>query len=175
MFTHPFHVFDNHNAFLSEGGALAVVVRDFSETPHGTRGGTDFPRPMRKSEARRRLACPPLARRDGAPHERGAGGGSDPPFLTARAAPGGVSRFSTVNPPLGGSLLPAGRLKCKTWTRIVLLNLALIAAGLRPGSHPGLPREDALPDLVGATDPLGQVTRPLPIKTRRRSNRSERA
>ena len=62
---------------------------------------------------------PPLARRDGATHERGAGGGSDPPFLTARAAPGGVSRFTsqfTVNPPLGGvapsTVIPAGRLKC---------------------------------------------------------------
>ena len=59
MFTQPFHVFDNHNASLSDGGALAVVVRDFSETPHGTRDNTDFPRPMRDREARRRLACPP--------------------------------------------------------------------------------------------------------------------
>ena len=117
MFTHPFHVFDNHNASLSEGGALAVVVRDFSETPHGTRDNRDFPRPIRDREARRRLACPPLARRDGAPHERGAGGGSDPPFLTAGAASGRVSRFTsqfTVNPPLGGvapsTVIPAGRL-----------------------------------------------------------------
>ena len=82
-------MFSTTTTLFSEGGALAVVVRDFSETPHGTRDNTDFPCPMRKSEARRRLACPPLARRDGAPHERGAGGGSDPPFLTARAAPGG--------------------------------------------------------------------------------------
>ena len=59
MFTHPFHVFDNHNASLSEGGALAVVVRDFSKTLHGTRDNTDFPRPIRDREARRRLACPP--------------------------------------------------------------------------------------------------------------------
>ena len=69
----------------------------------------NFPRPMRDPEARLRLACPPLARRDGAPHERGAGGGSDPPFWTAGAASGRVSRFTsqfTVNPPLGGSLPP---------------------------------------------------------------------
>ena len=35
MFTHPFHVFDNHNAFLSEGGALTVVVRDFPKRRMG--------------------------------------------------------------------------------------------------------------------------------------------
>ena len=68
------------NAFLSEGGALAIVVWDFPETPHWTRDKTDFPRPLRKSEARLRLACPPLARRAGAPHEQGAGGESDPLF-----------------------------------------------------------------------------------------------
>ena len=74
MFTQPFHDFDTHNAFLSEGGALAVVVGDFHETPHQMQDNTDFPRPLRKSEARLRLACLPLARRNGAPHERGAGG-----------------------------------------------------------------------------------------------------
>ena len=50
----------------------------------------------------------------------------------------------------------------KTWTRIVLLNLALIAAGLRAWLSPWpAPGEAALLDLVGATDPLGQVTRPV--------------
>ena len=73
--------FDHHNTFLSEGGALAVVVRGIPETPHWTRDDTDFPRPLRKSEARLRLACPPPVRRDGAPHERGAGGESDPVLL----------------------------------------------------------------------------------------------
>ena len=37
MFIQPFHDFDSHNASLSEGGALAVVVGDFHETPHQTR------------------------------------------------------------------------------------------------------------------------------------------
>ena len=50
----------------------------------------------------------------------------------------------------------------KTWTRVVLLNLALIAAGLRAWLSPWpAPGEVALPDLVGATDPVGQVTRPV--------------
>ena len=112
------HFFDRHNASLTEGGALAVVVGDFPETPHQTRDSTDFPRALRKSEARLRLACPPPSRRSGVAHWRGAGGGSDPPFLTAGAASGRVSRFTsqfTVNPPLGGvapsTVIPAGRLK----------------------------------------------------------------
>ena len=50
----------------------------------------------------------------------------------------------------------------KTWNQVILVNLALTAVGLRvwldPWSAPG---ETALPDLVGATDPLGQVTRPV--------------
>ena len=33
------------------------MVGDFSETPHRTRDNTDFPRPLRKGEARLRLAC----------------------------------------------------------------------------------------------------------------------
>ena len=74
MFTQPFHDFDTHNAFLSQGGALAVVVEDFHETPHRTRDNTEFPRPLRTREARLHLACLPLARRNGAPYERGAGG-----------------------------------------------------------------------------------------------------
>ena len=43
---------------LSEGEAHAVVVRAVPGNPHWTRVGTDFPRPLRKSEARLRLACP---------------------------------------------------------------------------------------------------------------------
>ena len=58
MFTQPFRDYDTHNAFLSEGGALAVVVGDFHETPHQTGDNTDFPRPTRDREARLRLACP---------------------------------------------------------------------------------------------------------------------
>ena len=62
--------FDHHSAFLSEGGARAVVVEEFPETPHQTRDNADFPRPLRESEAGLRLAFPPPARRNGAPHER---------------------------------------------------------------------------------------------------------
>ena len=79
------HFVSNHDAFLSEGGALAGVVGDFAEAPHQTRDNTDSPRLMRQSEARLRLACPPPARRNGAPHGRAAGGESDPPFLSADA------------------------------------------------------------------------------------------
>ena len=42
--TQVVHVSGNQSAFLSEGRALAVVVRDFPETPHQTRDNTDFPR-----------------------------------------------------------------------------------------------------------------------------------
>ena len=44
---------------LSEGVVLAVVVRDFHETPHQKRDNTDCPRLMRQSEARLRLARSP--------------------------------------------------------------------------------------------------------------------
>ena len=64
------HTFDNDNASLSEGALLAVVVRDFPETPHQKWDNTDFPRLMRQSKARLRLVRPPLARRGSAPHER---------------------------------------------------------------------------------------------------------
>ena len=87
---------------------LAVVVWDFPETPHQTRDKTDFPRPLRKSEARLRLACPPLAWRNGAPHERGAGGESDPFWPLVRH--GGGQRGTGVGTPFaplaGRSLSP---------------------------------------------------------------------
>ena len=89
------HFLGNHNASLSAGGALTVVVRGIPETRHQTRDNTDFPRPLRPIEARLRLACYPPARRGGAPHERGAGGESDPPFLSADAPSEGV-KWSTL-------------------------------------------------------------------------------
>ena len=58
MFTQPFHDFNTHNTFLSEGAALAVVAGNFPETPHQTRDNRNFPRLLRKSEARLCLACP---------------------------------------------------------------------------------------------------------------------
>ena len=109
------HAFDNHNAALSEVGALPIVVRDFPETPHQARNNKHFPRPMRKSDARLRLVCPPLARRAGAPHERGAGGGSDPPFWPAGAAREGGKvdmPLATFSPLSGGRSLhsdPCGK------------------------------------------------------------------
>ena len=109
MFTQPFHDFDTRNAFLSEGGALAVVVGDFPETPRQTRDNRDFPC--------LRLARPSLARRSCAPHERGAGGESDPRFLDAGASSARVSRSTpqfTVNLPSEGvsltTVIPSGRL-----------------------------------------------------------------
>ena len=89
------HLSRTCNALLSEGGALAVVVWDFHETAHQTRDNTDFPRLLRQGEAMLRLACPPLARRNGAPRERGAGGESDPPIIGADAPSEGV-KWSTL-------------------------------------------------------------------------------
>ena len=78
---------------------------DFPETLHQARDNRNFPRPLRKSEARLRLACPPLAWRNGAPHERGAGGESDPRFLAAGAPRGRTkvaAKVATLCPPLRG-------------------------------------------------------------------------
>ena len=58
MFTRPFHILDNQNATLSEGGILPVVVQGCSEKPCGTRGGTDFLHPMRQGATRLPLECP---------------------------------------------------------------------------------------------------------------------
>ncbi len=117
LFTWMVHAFDNHNASLSEGSALAVVVRDFHETPHQTRNDKHFARLMRQSEARLCPACAPLASCGGAPHERGAGGGSDPTFFVAGASPARVNRrvqWRAINPPLGAvapsTVIPSGRL-----------------------------------------------------------------
>ena len=99
------HAFDNHNASLSEGAPLAAVVESLPGNPHWTRVSMDSRPPLRQRGARLRPACPRLARRDGAPHERGAGGGSDPPFCAAGAAPASVHRrtqWRTINTPLEG-------------------------------------------------------------------------
>ena len=93
-----------HNASLSEGGALAGVVGDFHETPPPGRGdNTDFPPPLRTRKARLNLACPPPARRNGAPHERDHCGESDPQFLPLVRHGGGArveARVETRTPPL---------------------------------------------------------------------------
>ena len=127
----------------------------------------DSPHPLRQSEARLRLTCPRLARRVGAPHERGESGGSDPPFLAAGAAPGRGSwctRGFTPSPLVsGGRSLhsdPGGKAEMlKTRTQVVLLILARIVAGLRPWLSPRPAQgEVALLGLVRATDPLGLFT-----------------
>ena len=130
--------FQQPQHFSLRGRSLAVVVGDFPETPHWTRDNTDFPRPMRHSDARLCLACPPPARRASAPHERGVGGGSDPPFLSAGVARDEVNRrrrWRTINPRLGDSpplverwgsvpdgvapstVIPAGRLSSRPRSR----------------------------------------------------------
>jgi len=109
LFIRVVHALDNHNASLSEGGALAVVVEEFPETPHQTRDKTDFPRLMRPSEARAAPRASPLGRRGGAPHKRGAGGGSDPHILAADAPRGRGRLFMPLFiffPCLWGSLPP---------------------------------------------------------------------
>ena len=56
------------------------------------------------------FACPPPARPGAAPHERGDGGVSDPPVLSAGAAPGrgkwSTEWSTTPSPFFGGSLTP---------------------------------------------------------------------
>ena len=129
------HFSGTHNAFLSEGGVLAVVVGDFPETPHQTGDDTYCPRPLRKSAVRRR---PPLARRNGAPYGRGDGGESDPPFFGADAPPeeGKWATPKATPYPSSGrvaltTVIPGGKAEMlKTRTRVVLLNLALAGAGI---------------------------------------------
>ena len=96
------HFSATHNATLSEGGVLAVVVRDFPETPHQTRDNTAFPPPMRQGEARLRFGCPLLARRGGAPYGRDAGGESDPFLALMRHREG-------AGGPMGGPPAPPRR------------------------------------------------------------------
>ena len=139
--TQVVHDFDNYKSALSEGAALAVVVEAIPGNPHWTRVGTDSPSPLRQSEARLRLACPRLARRVCAPHERGAGGGSDPLFLAAGAPPGRVkgdrqNDTFTLPSERGRSLHsdPCGKAETlKTWSRVVLLNLACPGRGRLAG------------------------------------------
>ena len=161
LFNWMVHTSDNQNAFLSEGGALAVVVGDVHETPHQTRDNTDFPRLMRPSEARLRLAGPPPARISGAPPERGAGGGSAPRFLAADAPRGRDRLFMPVFvlfPAPGGRSHhrdPFGKAQMRIWSQVIAVNLTLTAVGLRVRLPPWRVRgEVALLDLVRATDPF---------------------
>ena len=72
------HAFDNHNASLSEGGALAVVVESFS--PAGVRRGGAPRQPQCTTlgrlapvyyALRHRPRCPRLPRRADSPYEKG--------------------------------------------------------------------------------------------------------
>ena len=77
---------------------------------HGT---TRIPR-VGCGKAKRGCASrvPPLARRNGAPHERGAGGESDPTLLTAGAARG-RTKVAALCPPCGEvaltTVIPGGK------------------------------------------------------------------
>ena len=77
----------------------------------------------KRSEAAPRVS--PLARRNGAPHEWGAGGESAPPFLAAGAARGrekGDRENDTLFPPCGEvaltTVIPAGRLSSRPGGRL---------------------------------------------------------
>ena len=110
---------ETHNASFSEGGAPSPVwFGTFAKRRTG-RGATPiFPPALRNSDARLCLARPPLARRNGAPHESGAGGESAPTLLAAGAAWGsakGDRGWDTLCPPCGEvaltTVIPAGRIK----------------------------------------------------------------
>ena len=98
------------------GGPLAVVVEDFPKTPHQTRDNRNFPRPLRTSVARLRLACPPLARRNGARQEELVEGATRFSALVRR---GGGQRWQGMWPPIAplagrlhtSTVIPAERLK----------------------------------------------------------------
>ena len=79
-------------------------------------GQHGFPASATENEARLRLACPPLARGNGAPHERGAGGESDPTLLTAGAPRGRTkvaAKVAALCPPCGevalSTVIPGGK------------------------------------------------------------------
>ena len=82
------HIFDHHNAFLSEGGALAAVVGALPGKPYGKRVGTDSPRRLRQPWRRGARRVPASA---GALHGREERGGSDPCFLALVRHPGGIN------------------------------------------------------------------------------------
>ena len=93
--------------FLSEGEARAAVVQAVPGNPHGTGISRVLNNTGKRGRARRR---PPLGRRRSRRTRGGDGGGSDPHFLDAGAAPGRgrwCTPKSTTSPPLfGGSLTP---------------------------------------------------------------------
>ena len=130
------HDFDNYKYALSEGAALAIVVQAVPGNPHGTGVSRVLNNTGKRDCPRRR---PPLARRRSRRTRGGGSGGSAPPFLTSAAAPASVhrrTRWRTVNTPRRGvapsTVIPGGKAEMlKAWTRVVLLNLALTAAGLR--------------------------------------------
>ena len=133
------HAFDNHNASLSEGAPSLLWSGLYLEILIGSRLAR-IPRILcdkaKRGCASRVPASPSAsARRTGGKKVEGA----TPPIFAAGAAPASVHRrtqWRTINTPLewGRSLHsdPCGRAEMlKIWTRVVLFNLALTAAGLR--------------------------------------------
>jgi len=132
------HFSGTHNAFLSEGEALTVVVGALPGKPYWKGVGADSPRRLRKGEARLRFACSPLARRNGAPHERGAGGESDPTLFCAGAPPGrikGDRENDTLSLPFLGRSHHSD--PWREGHRVLLRPAALNSR--RPGSRPSHP------------------------------------
>ena len=99
------------------------MVESFPETLHQTRNNTDFPRPLRKSEARLCLACPPLARRNSAPHGGVLVARATPPFLLLVHHRRGLSgAYSGVRLPLPlwvapSTVIPEGRQSSRSESR----------------------------------------------------------
>ena len=148
--------------FSRRAGPLSVVVGQFSETPYQTRDTTEQPRLMRLSEARLRLACPPSGPPNGVAHRRGCWWCERPPPFLALVRHGrGLGGARTDAPPTlpfwGGRSHhsdPCGKAEVKTWSQVILVNLALAAVGLRAWLDPWPARgEVPLLDLVAATDP----------------------
>jgi len=150
--------FNNRNASFSEGGALAVVVKCFPGTSDWTRDNADFAPRKRHNEARLRLACLPLVRRNGAQYERGAGGGSDPRIFVAGASPARVNRrvqWRAINPPVVGvapsTVIPGGKtIECCSGLRLST-RAGHVAA---PVIHEPAPALEQVGAGIGRLDPI---------------------
>ena len=170
LFIWMVHTIGNHNVSLSEGKVLAVVVGEFPETPHQTRDNTDFSRLMRQSEARLRIACPPRAARRRAASEGEMVVGATPefwPLMRHGAGAGYSGLYSSFSPASWGRSHHRD-----PWRE------GRNAENPDPGSpaQPGLTRaRSPCWTWCGQPIPLARYRAQSAIRTRRRSNRSERA
>ena len=110
------HDLDHCKTALSEGKALAVVVKAVPGSPHWRRVGTDSPCPLRQSAVGCGPACAGLARRVGGAAREGRKW-RERPRVFRRWCATGQGRWCTpkftISPPPSGvapsTLLPAGR------------------------------------------------------------------